>query len=116
MGIIERLDLAGTIDIELINVKFASAREITETLTKLIPMGTAQKGQPNQVNLAVDERSNSILMTGDPVTRQQIRALVERLDQPLAGDGNTQVIFLQYARAAQLVPILEECQWQRHQS
>ena len=107
IGIIERLDLAGTIDIELINVKFASAREIIETLTKLIPMGAAQKGQPNQVNLAVDERSNSILMTGDPVTRQQIRALVERLDQPLAGDGNTQVIFLQYARAAQLVPILE---------
>ena len=105
--IIERLDQAGTIDIELISVKFASARELIETLSKLIPMATGQKGQPNQVNLAVDERSNSILMTGDPVTRQQIRALVERLDQPLAGDGNTQVIFLQYARAAQLVPILE---------
>ncbi|MDA7852381.1 type II secretion system secretin GspD [Porticoccaceae bacterium] len=107
VGIIKRLDQAGTIDIELINVKFASARELTEIMTKLIPMGATQNGQPNQVNLAVDERSNSILMTGDPVTRQQIRALVERLDQPLAGDGNTQVIFLQYARAAELIPILE---------
>ena len=107
VGIIERLDQAGTIDIELINVKFASAQELTEILTKLIPMGGAQKSQPNQINLAVDERSNSILMTGDPVTRQQIRALVDRLDQPLSGDGNTQVIFLQYARAAQLIPILE---------
>ena len=107
VGIIERLDQAGTIDIELINVKFASAQELTEILTKLIPMGGTQKSQPNQINLAVDERSNSILMTGDPVTRQQIRALVDRLDQPLTGDGNTQVIFLQYARAAQLIPILE---------
>jgi len=107
VGIIKRLDQAGTIDIELINVKFASARELTEIMTKLIPVGATQNGQPNQVNLAVDERSNSILMTGDPVTRQQIRALVERLDQPLAGDGNTQVIFLQYARAAELIPILE---------
>ena len=107
VGIIERLDQAGTIDIELINVKFASAQELTEILTKLIPMGGTQKSQPNQINLAVDERSNSILMTGDPVTRQQIRALVDRLDQPLSGDGNTQVIFLQYARAAQLIPILE---------
>ncbi len=107
VGIIKRLDQAGTIDIELISVKFASARELTEIMTKLIPVGATQNGQPNQVNLAVDERSNSILMTGDPVTRQQIRALVERLDQPLAGDGNTQVIFLQYARAAELIPILE---------
>ena len=105
--IIKRLDQAGTIDIELIAVKFASAQELTQMLTKLIPASTGQQGQPNQVSLAVDERSNSILMTGDPVTRQQIRALVERLDQPLAGDGNTQVIFLQYARATQLVPILE---------
>ena len=105
--IIKRLDRAGTIDIELINVKFASAQDLTQMLTKLIPVSAGVKGQPNQVSLAVDERSNSILMTGDPVTRQQIRALVERLDQPLAGDGNTQVIFLQYARAVELVPILE---------
>lgn len=106
-AIIGRLDQAGTIDIELIDVKFASAQKLTQTLTKLISVGAAQDKQPNQVSLAVDERSNSILMTGDPVTRQQVRALVERLDQPLAGDGNTQVIFLQYARATQLIPILE---------
>ncbi len=105
--IIKRIDQAGTLDIELIEVKFASAQDLIQTLGKLIPNSTGQKGQPNQINLAVDERSNSILMTGDPITRQQIRALIERLDQPLAGDGNTQVIFLQYARATQLVPILE---------
>ena len=106
--IIKRLDQAGTIDIELIAVKFASAQELTQTLIKLIPASSgAGAGQPNAISLAVDERSNSILMTGDPVTRQQIRALIERLDQPLAGDGNTQVIFLQYARATELVPILE---------
>jgi len=106
--IIKRLDQAGTIDIELIEVKFASAQELIQTLTKLIPASSgANAGQPNAISLAVDERSNSILMTGDPVTRQQIRALIGRLDQPLAGDGNTQVIFLQYARATELVPILE---------
>lgn len=105
--IIKRIDQAGTIDIELIEVEFASAQELIQTLSKLIPNTSGQQAQPNQINLAVDERSNSILMTGDPITRQQIRALVERLDQPLAGEGNTQVIFLQYARATQLVPILE---------
>ncbi len=104
--IIKRLDQAGTIDIEMIAVKYASALDLSQTLTKLIPASTSS-GQPHPTSLAVDERSNSILMTGDPVSRKQIRALIQRLDQPLAGDGNTQVIFLQYARATQLVAILE---------
>lgn len=104
--IIKRLDQAGTIDMEMIAVKYASALDLSQTLTKLIPASTSS-GQPHPTSLAVDERSNSILITGDPVSRKQIRALIQRLDQPLAGDGNTQVIFLQYARATQLVAILE---------
>ena len=73
VGIIKRLDQAGTIDIELIPVKFASAQELTQTLTRLISASAGGPGKPNPFSLAVDERSNSILMTGDPVTRQQIR-------------------------------------------
>ncbi len=107
--IVDRLDQVGSIDIELLPLQFASARQVADVVSKLLPGG----GQPSQgaeakgLTIAVDERSNSLLLTGDPVTRQQIKALVQRLDQPLSGDGNTQVIYLQYAKAEDLVPILE---------
>ncbi len=107
--IVNRLDQVGSIDIELLPLQFASARQVADVVSKLLP-GGGQQSQGTEVKgltIAVDERSNSLLLTGDPVTRQQIKALVQRLDQPLSGDGNTQVIYLQYAKAEDLVPILE---------
>ena len=107
-SIIERIDQVGTIDIELVEIEFADAKEIINVVNKLLPQqGGSNEQGGSALNLAVDERSNSILMTGDPVTRQQIRELIKRLDRPLQGDGNTQVILVQYANAADLVPLLQ---------
>ena len=103
--IVERMDEVGVIDIELITLEFASAREVNDVVTRLLPK--QNNDVANAFTLAVDERSNSILMTGDPVTRQQIRSLVQRLDQPLQGQGNTKVIRVQYATAKDLVPLLQ---------
>lgn len=108
LNIINRIDQVGTIDIELIALEFADAKEVINVLSKLLPKQTTGQDQGSSpFNLAVDERSNSILMTGDPVTRQQIHSLVKRLDQPLEGDGNTQVVRVQYATASDLVPLLQ---------
>lgn len=104
--IIDRMDQVGVIDIELIALEFASAREVSDVISKLLPQ-QAGNNDASSFTLAVDERSNSLLMTGDPVTRQQIRSLVERLDQPLQGQGNTQVVKVQYTSAKELIPLLK---------
>jgi len=108
LSIIQRIDQVGTIDIELVEIVFADAKEIINVVNKLLPQkgGTGDQST-SALNLAVDERSNSILMTGDPVTRQQIRELIKRLDQPLQREGNTQVILVQYANANDMVPLLQ---------
>jgi len=104
--IIKDIDRVGTIDIEVIPLQFASASDIVGVIQKL--MGQ-QQGEPshNKLTYVADERSNSILITGDPISRQQIIKLIDKLDQPLSGDGNTQVIYVYYAKAIDLVPILE---------
>lgn len=108
LNIISHIDQVDTINIELIAIEFADAKDIISVLNKLLPnKGGGQDQGISPFNLAVDERSNSILMTGDPVTRQQIHSLIKRLDKPLDGDGNTQVIRIQYATAMDLVPILQ---------
>ena len=106
MGIIAQLDTVGVVDIEHIELQFASAREVADIISKLLPKQT-KEGEGAGLELAVDERSNSLLLTGDLATRTQIRQLVRRLDQPLSGDGNTQVFYLNYSNAEELVPILE---------
>nr|WP_277608385.1 type II secretion system secretin GspD [Microbulbifer elongatus] len=106
--LIKQLDRAGAIDIELVALQFASAKEVKQVLNELLQGGGKQAGNDVQpLRIAVDERSNSILLTGDPVTRTQLKKVIQRLDQPLAGEGNTAVVYVQYASAVDLKPILE---------
>lgn len=105
LKLIRKIDQVGVVDIDLLPIQFASAKEIVNVISSLIPM--SQESQSQTFKIAVDERSNSILITGDPATRQQIKSLIQRLDKPLSGEGNTQVIYLNYANAMDLVPILQ---------
>ncbi|WP_323844155.1 type II secretion system secretin GspD [Microbulbifer magnicolonia] len=108
--LVKQLDRAGAIEIEMVPLQFASAKEIKQVLGELLQAG-GKNGTPGSevqpLRIAVDERSNSVLLTGDPVTRQQLKNVIRRLDQPLSGEGNTAVIYVQYANAADLKPILE---------
>ena len=106
--LIKQLDRAGAIDIELVPLEFASAKEVKQVITELLQGGGKNAGNDVQpLRIAVDERSNAILLTGDPVTRQQLKKVIQRLDQPLTGEGNTAVVYVQYASAVDLKPILE---------
>ncbi len=107
VDIVKRLDTGSTVDIELLPLDFASAKDVADVISKLLPQPQGKNAEVSGVQLAVDERSNSLLLTGDIATRTQIRKLVQRLDQPLSGEGNTQVFYLNYSNAADLVPILE---------
>lgn len=111
VDIINRIDQAGTVDIEIIKLEFASAKDVAKTVTELVQKSGAPKGGAappgRELNVTADERSNSILMTGDPVMRSQMRKLIQRLDLPLSGEGNTQVVYLNYITAKDMLPILE---------
>ncbi len=112
VDIINRIDQAGTIDIEIIKLEFASAKDVSKILTELVQKsGGAKEGgaaPPSRaLSITSDERSNSILMTGDPVMRMQMRKLIQKLDLPLSGEGNTQVVYLNYITAKDIQPILE---------
>ncbi|MEZ5523945.1 MAG: type II secretion system secretin GspD [Pseudomonadales bacterium] len=104
--IVEDIDRVGTIDIEVIPLEFANAGDISGVLGKLIGQGQSN-AEANPLTFVADERSNSILITGDPISRQQIKRLIQQLDKPLSGEGNTQVVYVYYANAVDLVPILQ---------
>ncbi|HKJ77319.1 MAG TPA: type II secretion system secretin GspD, partial [Gammaproteobacteria bacterium] len=53
-----------------------------------------------------DLRTNSILLSGDKTRRLRARTIISHLDTPLEQTGNTQVFYLRYANAKDLVPVL----------
>ena len=105
MRIIAGVDKVESDELEVIPLKHASAPELVRIVNSLYPQ--AAKDQANKINLAADERTNSILMSGERAIRLKIRTTIMQLDTPLDdGGGNTHVIYLRYAKAENMLEIL----------
>jgi general secretion pathway protein D len=106
--IIRRIDQAGDADVEIVPLQNASSAEIVRVITTLYQQQQAQEGGSNPMKLVADERSNSVLVSGDPGQRLRIKALIAHLDTPLQSGGDTQVRYLRYADAEKIAPKLKE--------
>ncbi len=58
-------------------------------------------------DLVADERTNSVLVSGDRNERLRLRTLVAHLDTPLQEGGDTRVRYLRYADAKELATKLQ---------
>ncbi|MBI2779574.1 MAG: type II secretion system secretin GspD [Gammaproteobacteria bacterium] len=110
--IIQDIDQPGNeTEVEVMPLKHAAASEVARTLTSLDQEArksdpSAAVGITDRPVLIPDERTNSILMGGGKSGRLRMRALVSHLDTPLENSGNIRVIYLHYAKAKDLVPVL----------
>jgi general secretion pathway protein D len=105
VGIIRRIDTVSDAEVEVIPLSHANAAELARTLTLLADDKSAPPGEAQRV--FADTRTNSILLSGPKAGRLKMRALVAHLDTPIENGGDTQVIYLRYANAKDLVPILQ---------
>jgi len=106
MKIIAGVDRPDSDELEIIPLKHASASELVRILNSL-NAGRGAKDSTKKIRLAADDRTNSILVTGDRSSRLKIRATISYLDTPLEdGSGNTHVIYLKYAKAENMAKLL----------
>jgi general secretion pathway protein D len=104
--IIERMDEAGNEPFELVHLTNASATEVARTVNQLNQGAGQAEGAP--IKVVADERTNSILISGEKSLRLPIKALILSLDTPkLGGNGDTEVRYLRYADAEKLAEKLK---------
>lgn len=105
--IIKQVDSSSSSGIDIVPLHHALAMDVVATLKDLLKAqpGSGLHAQPM---LATDDRSNAILVSGTRTERIRLRLLIARLDRqhPEGLNSNTQVIYLHYLRAEDLVPIL----------
>ncbi|HMD58789.1 MAG TPA: type II secretion system secretin GspD, partial [Steroidobacteraceae bacterium] len=105
LRIIDRIDQAGTSDIDVIELKSASAADTVKTINALL---TTSGGDASaNAKIVADERSNNILVSGDANQRLRVRALVAHLDTPIDSGAETYVRYLHYATAEDLAARLK---------
>ena len=104
LKIISQIDQVSDSSIEVVALQHASAAEVVRIINGL--QEKSSKGAESPVKLIADERTNSVLISGDPTARLKARVVIEHLDTPFDNEGNAQVIYLKYANAKDLVTVL----------
>ncbi|WP_404397224.1 type II secretion system secretin GspD [Idiomarina loihiensis] len=106
--IIERVDQAGDQDVDMISLEYASASEIVRIAQSLYEKNN--EGVPALLipKIVADERSNSVIVSGEPRARARVVKLIKQLDQDLITEGNTRVFYLKYAKAPEVVEVLKD--------
>jgi general secretion pathway protein D len=107
LAIIQRVDQMGSQDVDVMALQNASASDVVRTITSLSQGGANMQEGPAP-KVVADDRTNSILISGEPAQRLRIRALVAELDTRSESGGNSRVVFLHYADASKLAPKLKE--------
>ena len=107
MEIVERVDKVGNRSVVTVPLTFASATDVARLVTELTKESdkTAMPAWMT-AKLVADERTNSVLVSGEPISQQRIISMIKQLDRQEDVQGNTKVIYLKYAKAKDLVEVL----------
>jgi general secretion pathway protein D len=104
--IIEQIDKKSDEGIKVIQLEHASAKEVVRIIESL-EKSTGSKRANTGIKVVADERTNSVLLSGDDASQLRILDLISKLDSSTGTAGNTRVINLHYAKAADLVNVLK---------
>ena len=104
--VIQDVDRAANNGIQIIPLHQAQAGQVAMVLNNL-QAAARLAGEMPSISIAVDERSNSILLSGPKLQRLRISMLIAQLDAPSSTpSGNTEVIYLRYQEAKTFAPLL----------
>jgi general secretion pathway protein D len=104
--LVVQLDKIGVTHTDVIVLRYANAADVVAMLTQL------EKPDPNRGMttsppvIVADKRTNAVVISGDDLTRQRLKLLVDDLDRPQSKNNNVRVEYLQYAKAEEVAKVL----------
>lgn len=114
LDIISQIDQmidTGDTSIELVRLKYASAKQTTSLLETVFPGPSSKRRyrrsrQSKRVLVVPDARTNSIILSGDSLIRNKIKIFLRKLDVPIDDKSQYKVIDLKYQNALPLSKLL----------
>jgi len=98
---------AATEPIEVIALHNAGAADVVRIVNSINQGAQGAEGAGAAAKIVADERTNSILLTGEKSQRLKLKALIINMDTPLTTGGDTQVRYLRYADAEKIADKLK---------
>lgn len=104
--LILQMDKAAVLATDVVQLRYAQATDVVAMITQL------EKPDPNRgvttspPIVVADKRINAVIVSGDEMSRQRIKGVVESLDRPQTKNANVRVVYLKYAKAADVAKVL----------
>ncbi|CAM3118176.1 type II secretion system protein GspD [Pseudoalteromonas atlantica] len=106
--IIRSVDQAGDKRVDIVKLKYATADDVVSVVENIYK--DSGKGSVPEFlipKVVADGRTNSVIVSGEGQARTRAIELIKRLDGELESQGNTKVFYLNYAKAEDLVKVLQ---------
>ncbi|MGL4861127.1 MAG: secretin N-terminal domain-containing protein, partial [Enterobacteriaceae bacterium] len=106
--VVQDIDKSSDQTVVRIPLEHASATDVAKmitTLTREDMPGLSRIPNGQFIRVVADERTNSLLVSGEEKARDRVSEIVRQLDKD-AQSSNTKVIFLKYAKASSLLSVL----------
>ncbi|WP_174848661.1 type II secretion system secretin GspD [Yersinia artesiana] len=107
-SIFSTLDQPGETEVELYKLNHAAASDIIKLVNQVInPVNTTTKQESFNIGAVIaDDRTNSVIISGDRHIRKTAIQMIKRLDHQQDSYGNTKVVYMKYAQASKLLDVL----------
>ncbi|SFD21405.1 type II secretion system secretin GspD [Pseudoalteromonas denitrificans] len=107
--IIRLVDQAGDKQVDIIRLKHAAPADVVSVIEKIYKPTSGKSNIPAFLipKVVADDRTNSIIVSGETQARERALDLIKRLDGELESQGNTKVVYLNYAKSEELVKVLQ---------
>ena len=106
--LIEELDAPAKADLVSVAIKHAAASDVAALVARLLEASELGANDVRlKVSLVPEPRSNALLVrSSSPARIEQVRQLIEQVDQPSGKPGNIHVVYLKNAEATRLAQTL----------
>ncbi len=101
-----QLDKIGVTHTDVIPMRYANSADVVAMLTRLETPDPNRGMTTSPPVIVADKRTNAVVISGDDLTRQRIKLLIEDLDRPQSKNSNVRVVYLKYAKAENVAKAL----------
>ncbi|MDP6980095.1 MAG: secretin N-terminal domain-containing protein [Myxococcota bacterium] len=104
----EQLDAAQHEELMVRRVRYKDASDLKSQLDALTQPKAVRNKFATEVKIELDERTNSLLVSGSPSQLQKLREWIDLIDLPARGEGRLQVIPVYHQDPAEFARLLNE--------
>ncbi|ATC96077.1 type II secretion system secretin GspD [Pseudoalteromonas tunicata] len=107
--IIRLVDQAGDQQVDIVKLRYATSADVVSVVDNIYKPASGKSDIPAFLipKVVADERTNSVIVSGEAQARERAITLIKRLDDELETQGNTKVFYINYAKAEDLVKVLQ---------